>query len=108
VSSKQPEQSIGKRASQKSSSWKVINQSVSQPNPNQQFYGHYTGQPALAGMYSYELEDFVGAKFYCPHALAGGNQRIRIRQKTREFSLTVLSARSPYQSISQSKNYLQM
>jgi len=21
-------------------------------------------------------EDFVGAKFYCPHALAGGNQHI--------------------------------
>ena len=30
----------------------------------------------------YELVDFVGAKFYCPHALADGNQRIRIREKT--------------------------
>jgi len=27
-----------------------------------------------------------GAKFYCPHALADGNQRIRIREKTLEFS----------------------
>ena len=35
---------------------------------------------------------FVGSKFYCPHALAGGNQRIRIR----EFSSTVLSTLSPY------------
>jgi len=24
-------------------------------------------------------------KFYCPHALAGGNQRIRIREKTLDF-----------------------
>jgi len=31
------------------------------------FYGHYTRQPALAGMSSKELEDFVGAKFHCPH-----------------------------------------
>jgi len=27
--------------------------------------GHYTGQPALAGMSSWELEDSVSAKFYC-------------------------------------------
>jgi len=40
------------------------------------FYGHYTGQPALASTSSYELEDFVGAKFYCLHALADGNQHI--------------------------------
>jgi len=58
------------------------------------FYGHYTGQPALAGTSSQEL-DFVGAKFYIPHALADGNQRIRIREKTLEFS-TVLSTLSPY------------
>ena len=45
------------------------------------FYGHYTGQPALASNSSYELEDFVGAKFYCPHALADSNQRIQIRKK---------------------------
>jgi len=30
------------------------------------FHGHYTGQPALAG--NEELEGFVEAKFYCPHA----------------------------------------
>jgi len=29
--------------------------------------------------------------FYCPHALADGNQRIQIREKTLEFSSTVLS-----------------
>jgi len=40
----------------------------------------YTGQPALAGTSSSELEDFVGAKFFCcPHALADGNQCIWIR-----------------------------
>jgi len=33
------------------------------------------------------MEDFVNAKFYCPHALADGNQRIRIRKKTLEFCL---------------------
>jgi len=33
----------------------------------------YTGQPALAGTPTYELKDFVRAKFYCPHALADGN-----------------------------------
>jgi len=37
------------------------------------FYGQYTGQPVLAGSPSYELEDFLGAKVYCPHALADGN-----------------------------------
>jgi len=35
------------------------------------FNGHYTGQAALAGTPDFELEDFVGAKFYCLHALAG-------------------------------------
>ena len=40
--------------------------------------------------------DFVGATFYCLHALADGNQRIRIREKTLEFSSTVLSTLSPY------------
>jgi len=43
------------------------------------FYGHHTSQPALASTPTYELEDFVGAKFYCPHAVAGGNQCIRTR-----------------------------
>jgi len=41
-------------------------------------------------------EDFVGAKFYCPHALAGGNQHIWIREKMLEFSSTELSTLSPY------------
>jgi len=36
------------------------------------------------------MEDFVGAKFYCPYALADSNQGIRIRE-TLEFSSTVLS-----------------
>ena len=34
-------------------------------------------------------------QFYCLHALADGNRRIRIREKTLEFS-TVLSTLSPY------------
>jgi len=37
------------------------------------------------------MEDFV----YCWHALGDGNQRIRIREKTLEFSSTVLPAPSP-------------
>jgi len=37
------------------------------------FYGHNTGQPAFAGTQSSELEDFVGAEFYCLHVLADGN-----------------------------------
>ena len=48
----------------------------------------------LAGTTSSELEDFVGAKFYCPHALADGNQHIRIK-KTLEFSI-MLSTLPPY------------
>jgi len=61
------------------------------PTTNQQtthehpFHDH---QPALAGASSSLLPD--------PHALADGNQRIRIRQKTLEFSSTLLSALSPY------------
>jgi len=46
------------------------------------------------------MEDFVGAKFYCPHAPADGNHCIRIREKTLEFSSTVLSTLSPYHSAS--------
>jgi len=33
----------------------------------------YTGQPAIDGTPSQELDDFVGAMFYSPHALADGN-----------------------------------
>jgi len=32
-----------------------------------------TGQPMLACTRSQELVSFVGAKFYCPHALAHSN-----------------------------------
>jgi len=40
-------------------------------------------------------DDFVGVKFYCPHALANGNQHIRIREKTLEFSSTCYSVSVP-------------
>ena len=43
-----------------------------------------------------KLDDFVGAKFYCPHAFADGNQHIRITEKMLEFSSTVLSTQSLY------------
>jgi len=67
-----------------------------QQQPSPPSYGHYTSQPALTDTSSGELEDFVGAKFYCPHALADGNQCIRIREKMLEFPSTVLSALSLY------------
>jgi len=35
----------------------------------------------LAGTFSLELEDFVGAKFYCPHAFADDRQRIGINTR---------------------------
>ena len=35
-------------------------------------------------------------QFYCPHALADGNQRIQTREKTLEFSSPVLSTLSSY------------
>jgi len=71
---------------------------VSKTQQQQQppFYSHHTGQPALAGTSSQELEDFVGAKFYWPHALADGNQCIWIREKTLEFSSTALPTLAPY------------
>jgi len=37
----------------------------------QQFYGNYTAQYVLTGSPSYKFEDYVGAKFYCPHASCG-------------------------------------
>jgi len=37
------------------------------------------------------MENFVGAKFYCTHALADGNQHLRIREKTLEFSSSVIN-----------------
>jgi len=36
--------------------------------------GHYTSQHALASTSSEELEDFVGARYYCLHALANSSQ----------------------------------
>jgi len=47
---------------------------------------------------SQHIQDFVGAKFYYPYALAHGYQRIRIKERTLEFSSTVLSTLSPYHS----------
>jgi len=35
-------------------------------------HSHYTGQPVLAGI-QLRMEQFAGAKFYWPHALADGN-----------------------------------
>ena len=55
----------------------------------------YMGSPALASTSSWELEDFVGAKFYFLHALANGTRSIQIRKKMLEFSLAVLSTLSP-------------
>jgi len=54
----------------------------------------FTGQPALASTSS-KLENFVGAKLYCPNALTDGNQCIRIREEMLEFSSTVLYRLSP-------------
>jgi len=50
----------------------------------------------LASTSSYELEDFVVAKFYCLHALADGKRHIWIREKTPEFSSSMSSTLSPY------------
>jgi len=41
-------------------------------------------------------EDFVGAKFYCLHALADGNWCIQIREKMTEFSSVVLPTPSSF------------
>jgi len=45
----------------------------------QLFYSHCTG--CVSCHAKEELKDFVGAKFYCMHALAGGNQCSWIREK---------------------------
>jgi len=60
------------------------------------FYGLYPGQPVLAGPPVKNWEDFVGAKFYCRHALADVNLGIQIREKMLEFSSVVLPTTSPY------------
>jgi len=64
---------------------------VTTPHNNHQFTAI---KPALASISSKKLEDFVGAKFYCPHAL----DCIQIMEKTLEFSSTVLSTLFPYRS----------
>ena len=61
------------------------------------FYGHYTGQPALASTSSEELEDFVGAKFYCLHVLGGGNYLQNNWKKSKE--------RPPYTDIYMDNSY---
>jgi len=42
-----------------------------------------------------ELDDFVDAKFYSPHALADGSQRIQIREKTLVFSRVIYTVSVP-------------
>ena len=42
-------------------------------------------------------------QFYCLHALTDGNQEIRIREKTLEFSSTVLSTLSQYHTVNSVK-----
>ena len=54
------------------------------------FYSHYTGRLVLASYQ--ELEDFAGAKFYCPHVLAYSVQHIWIREKMLEFFSKMLLA----------------
>jgi len=52
------------------------------------FYGHHTGQPALAGT---STGGFCRCKVLLPACPADGNQCIRIREKMPEFSSAVLS-----------------
>jgi len=44
------------------------------------FYGHYAGQPALAGT-PVKNWSILSEKFYCPHALADDNWHIWIMEK---------------------------
>jgi len=62
-----------------------------QPTQQPPFYGHYTGQPQVKNW-----RILLVAKFYCPHALAEGNQRTGICEKTLEFSSTALTTLSRY------------
>jgi len=62
---------------------KIIVSSWPQQQPtNQPFYR----STCISRHRQLKLEDFVGAKFYCLPALAGGNERIRIMEKMLEFS----------------------
>ena len=46
-----------------------------QQQQQQPFNGCYTASPVK------NWKDFVGVEFYCPHALADGNQGILVRRK---------------------------
>jgi len=46
----------------------------------------------LASTPSEELEDFVGAKFHCLHALADGKQHILIKEKLLKVLLNSVTA----------------
>jgi len=56
--------------------WRTVKNSYQY---TQLIYRHYTGEPVMADTHTYELEDFVAAKFYCLQALADGIQCIWIR-----------------------------
>jgi len=69
-----------------------------QQQQQQPFNGCHTASPVK------NWKDFVGVEFYCPQALADGNQGILVREKTLEFSSTVLSTLFPYLNIMQQIN----
>jgi len=72
------------------STFHTITRSRATQQQQSPLYSLCSGQPASAGTSSEELEDYVGAKFYRPHALADRNQRIWIREKTLESSSAIL------------------
>jgi len=59
-------------------------------------YSHYTGQSVLASTRSLELEEFVGANFYCLHAISDGTWCIQMKEKALGFSSAVVPALSSY------------
>jgi len=56
------------------------------------FVSYYTGQSALAGTHSLQLEDFNVAKFYCLCVLTGGIYHIWIMEKTSSIEFVVLQS----------------
>ena len=74
--------------------WQVqaILHDLTQLQPSHPFYSSTCFSQRL----QWRIGGFCSGKFYCPRALADGNQCIRIREKTLEFSSTVLSTLSPY------------
>jgi len=60
---------------------------------------------AMQGSHNKLSQKIVGAKFYCPHALADGNQRTQVREKTLEFTSVVLPVPSLYHPISVPSHY---